>query len=571
MTRRNFILRLVRMLKVRRIPYCVSRNYDELFAKTTSDVDLILDCADVPAVIDCCERAALWGGQRLVQQTRFTNHSLVYWNGEEGFVRIDLDTEVRWRVVHVLTAGEVVNLRRRRGDFFIPEPRHETAVILTKALWAGRVSERYTRRLHELSREIMGKANLPDFFHETFGVRENLLDQPMDAALCARLRWAVLLNTLRRPANLRHMAGYAIEDAVRWVKRLWAMPGVFVRIATPHDVRSEEMMITLGSLFPAEKVLVRNGGVAPLRVLQRLFRGGLVLETHPVSGDAELERRIPKLLRFPFKSRAFLFTRRSSGRAHLAHLGSGCMASVSPDEAACDLTSHRVHFVARVLAKLEESKKCRRDGAFIVLAGLDGSGKTTFARNVCSLVTESDRFSGVRYFHWIPSLLGEIEFPFPATAKLGRRKHIASGALHSVLSCLRLFKNVVLANAAHRLRVRPLLRKGFLVIVDRFVYNYWLDPASVKYSGPGRLLDRAAALLPKPDAVVVLRADAATLLARTQELSPEQIAEQLARLDRLPAFAPARIDLDATQPEEQLARDGFAKITALNVPGQSEP
>jgi hypothetical protein len=96
-TRRELLLELFRRLGERQIPCCVLRNYANLFDDPASDVDLLTLPARVNDVIACCEAAAETSGQQFVQRARFVNHPLVFWNGGDGFLRIDVDTENRWQ------------------------------------------------------------------------------------------------------------------------------------------------------------------------------------------------------------------------------------------------------------------------------------------------------------------------------------------------------------------------------------------------------------------------------------------------------------------------------------------
>jgi thymidylate kinase len=138
--------------------------------------------------------------------------------------------------------------------------------------------------------------------------------------------------------------------------------------------------------------------------------------------------------------------------------------------------------------------------------------------------------------------------------------------LNAILSFLRLVKNGVLASLGYWFCVRPLVRRGYLVLVDRYVYNYYLDPASVKFSGSGWLLDRLQWLFPKPDVLIKLTANPGTLLARKQELTAGQIhaqSELLAKLD----FGAARVvEIDAAQPVEQVARRSLEAIGVSETP-----
>lgn len=506
--RRDFLRRIFRELEDGKVDYCVMRNYDGMFAATESDVDLLARREDVEAAFQCLDRAAAAAGWRLVQKTRFVNHSLVFWNGEEEFLRLDLDTEVRWRIFQVLDAGEVLRTRIRREDFYIPSPKHEAAILLTQALWQGRLKDRYARQLEHLG--------FP--------------------AEMAQFRRKVLADAFRNPIE---MVRHAWGDLRRLATRYTSPCGVSLRLVTARETTLEDLSRKLAVLFPPAKTTV--------------FKGGLAMDVRRVDSDIGLAENCSNVAP---GSRSFLCVEESDGKAHLIHVGSGDTQTATVPELA--------QFIPGILARQCARKRKPGRGLFVVLVGLDGSGKTTFARNLCGLIAASNRFRGARYFHWIPGLFGSSEFPLPAFAETERKNPVEKSLISTVLSLARLSKNLLKAHLSHWFRVRPLRRKGNVIIVDRFVYNYWLDPVSVKYAGPASWVAPMLKCFPRPDVLIALSADAETLLSRKRELTRAEIEAQSLRLRSLPDLSVHKMEFDSSTLADSLARSAFEKLEEVN-------
>jgi thymidylate kinase len=241
------------------------------------------------------------------------------------------------------------------------------------------------------------------------------------------------------------------------------------------------------------------------------------------------------------------------------------MAEFSSANGASVFHEAMIRFISGILEKQlvpGGATSCKR-GAFVVLAGPDGSGKTTVARRICCLAETQKQFRRVRYFHWRPRILRETVFPLPQYQEVRRKPKLDGNVLQSCFSAGRLLKNLVLTNIAHWLRIGPLLRRNTLVLADRYFYNYYLDPVSVKYYGPRWLLDRLRPFFPRPDLVVVLKAPAEVLHERKQELSRDEIRHQNRLLDQLPLDGVQRLEVDASQPAEESARRIVQRIIEM--------
>jgi hypothetical protein len=162
--RKEFLLALFRILDQKAVPYCVLRNYANIYENTSSDVDVAVEPEHVLRFKDCLTEAAAASNHHLVLRARYINYSYVYWHAEGGFVRVDIETEVRWHIFPVLTAKAIVGLRRRKGAFYIPHPRHESAILWSAAIWRGQLSDRYRSQLARLYEQ----ATTPREFQRTF-------------------------------------------------------------------------------------------------------------------------------------------------------------------------------------------------------------------------------------------------------------------------------------------------------------------------------------------------------------------------------------------------------------------
>jgi len=129
------------------------------------------------------------------------------------------------------------------------------------------------------------------------------------------------------------------------------------------------------------------------------------------------------------------------------------------------------------------------------------------------------------------------------------------------VSTLRLLRNLFRVWWSWTNNVKKLVKSGHLVILDRFVANYWLDPLSVRYSGPAAFLQMAAEWFPKADTIFILDAPAEILARRKNELSVSQIEKQCEALARLPALALRSVKLDASRPVDELVAKVVAELT----------
>jgi hypothetical protein len=314
-TRRELLASIFHQFEARGLSWCVLRNHETLFVESASDVDLLTTPQQAAVLLDTCRKVAETSGYRLVQQARFVNHTLVFWNQADRWVRIDVDTELRWRRHHLLTAAEILAARRSRENFYIPAAAHEAVIILTQALWQGKVSDRYQRRLQELQGELSENPRAWADGQVAFGEPVQPLNQLGNPKL-VKLARAVRANFWRRPENAFRSLGYWGSDAGRYFSRWQNPPGLFMRWYGGDPRNARRLIEILAMLFPANKSAVSEGVMNSAKRREVLFVGGLAIECLPAPAAGGGQS-------WPNRARSFSIMPQGSQQWRCCHVGSG--------------------------------------------------------------------------------------------------------------------------------------------------------------------------------------------------------------------------------------------------------
>jgi thymidylate kinase len=123
-----------------------------------------------------------------------------------------------------------------------------------------------------------------------------------------------------------------------------------------------------------------------------------------------------------------------------------------------------------------------------------------------------------------------------------------------VLGWARLLVNLSRFWAGYLLRIRPLLRQNGLVVADRWAYGYLAQPRALRFYGPAWLARGLLRIFPRPSLAVIAKAPPEIIVSRKQELTWEQVSQELAAWDEVISFGPV-LRVDTTEPPEKLAMD----------------
>lgn len=189
------------------------------------------------------------------------------------------------------------------------------------------------------------------------------------------------------------------------------------------------------------------------------------------------------------------------------------------------------------------------EGRVVVIAGPDGVGKSTLSQ---ALVAHLSLDRAVKTYHQRASAL-PVRTNAPVTVPHGAKPY--SGFV-SLAKTAYLFADVTLG---WLFRVRPFVRRGGWVVIERGSWDFAVDPARYRIALPSWFLRSVVGLLPRPNVIAILEVPAEEAARRKAELPNGEFTRQAAAWR---AVRPATnvVYLDATRPVSDLVCQVMAAL-----------
>lgn len=174
-------------------------------------------------------------------------------------------------------------------------------------------------------------------------------------------------------------------------------------------------------------------------------------------------------------------------------------------------------------------------GIFVVVLGLDGSGKSTLIELV-SREFESLTHTKTEVVHYRPHLLPPIaKLVGRASGQIGpvANPH-ASPPSGRIVSILRMAYCTVDYLLGYWLSVYPLLvRRATVVFFDRYYYDYYVDPVRYLINTRDWIVRFFEWFIPEPDLIIILVPDPEVFHKRKPEVPLEEAQRQANRMQKI--------------------------------------
>jgi O-antigen/teichoic acid export membrane protein/thymidylate kinase len=200
----------------------------------------------------------------------------------------------------------------------------------------------------------------------------------------------------------------------------------------------------------------------------------------------------------------------------------------------------------------------RRRGALVLIVGPDGVGKSSLAEGLAAAGLAGHAI--VRLHQRARLLPRHTHHDGPV-----REPHAAAPYARwlAVLKVAYMYVDVVLG---WLIRLRPAVRRGDVVLLERGWWDLVVDPRRYRLRGIGALARALGRLMPRPDLVLVLEAPPDLIRGRVPELPEPELARQIAAWRTvIPRGIPCVI-LDASRAPE-LVREAATEAISTQLRG----
>lgn len=208
----------------------------------------------------------------------------------------------------------------------------------------------------------------------------------------------------------------------------------------------------------------------------------------------------------------------------------------------------------------------KRYRKFIAVEAPDGTGKTTFINELCVVLAKMFvcDIEKMHVYHFRPGILPNLGAVGEKMGVMEQDKNFTSPHRNRPANPFSSFIRILYYWIDYVLGIMIWIRKDVqfdkFTIFDRYAYDFIVDPLRSRISLPGAVRKTFAKLVPQPQLVFILTAEADIIYKRKQELSLEEIKRQLGEFEKLGKQGKPFVRLDAGKSIDEIVNEAAELI-----------
>ncbi|MFN2490069.1 MAG: hypothetical protein ABR529_10085 [Actinomycetota bacterium] len=209
-----------------------------------------------------------------------------------------------------------------------------------------------------------------------------------------------------------------------------------------------------------------------------------------------------------------------------------------------------------------------RGGGVVAVGGPDGVGKTTLCEALMNEVLADLPVLHVRF----PGLLPRRDPVERRAIRLGvgqepdlTRLRVYPPTYPWLKTQVKILYTWVDYLLGWHVRIRPFVRRGGWVLLERGWWDHAVDPRRYRLKPPAHLVGWMGRALPRADLVIALGAPPEVIRARRPELTLDELDRQMSAWRRVLPARQARLHLDTSRPPEELVARARREIADIGA------
>lgn len=204
--------------------YCVLRNYLTL-PEYENDIDILIGKGCTNLLVNRLITKLNEESVVFLYSVQFGCLSVFFYDSiSDQFIHIDLYEDIKWKVFDYLPTSEILKLRMKYNDLYMPNAFYEMhELLLTRLVYQGKIKKAYKNRIYQLYKML----DVDNFSIDKYDVFKSIEINDWDTIekKVNKIRKIIIGNNLTKPIRLiQNISSFLI----RIISRILKPPGLFI-------------------------------------------------------------------------------------------------------------------------------------------------------------------------------------------------------------------------------------------------------------------------------------------------------------------------------------------------------